>query len=150
MSPSLIVRAIGSALALPDLAFNEDGVCCVFIPGELELQFEWIADSSQLLLLAPLGDLGDDADGSRSRALLAANFLFNGTRGESLSLEPGSGKVYLCAMRDMEADTPERLVEWITGFVDTAQQWRLRLASDYAAQPDPHAPIASMPHFVRG
>jgi len=101
MSPSLIVRAIGSALALPDLAFNEDGVCCVFIPGELELQFEWIADSSQLLLLAPLGDLGDDADGPRSRALLAANFLFNGTRGESLSLEPGSGKVYLCAMRNM-------------------------------------------------
>lgn len=38
MTAQRLVQVIASALSLPNLAFSDDGVCSVLIPGELELQ----------------------------------------------------------------------------------------------------------------
>lgn len=142
MSPQRLIQIIGSALSLPELAFNDEGVCSVFIPGELELQMEWDEGSGQLVLLAPVGLLGDDLDGSLSRTLLGANFLFNGTRGETLSLETGTGKIFLCAARPFGPDSESALIDWLAGFVDTAQHWRRRLLNrDRVPAPSPSESI---------
>lgn len=127
MNAQEVIETLRGALSLSALSFDGNGVCSVFIPGELEIQFEWDADSSRLVALGYLGGLGDDADGQRSRALLAANFLFSGTRGESLSLEPDTRRVFLCAAFAAEGGSAVSLVEWLEGFVDTAQHWRRRL-----------------------
>ena len=127
MTQQEIIAVLRSALSLGGLTFDEQGVCCVFIPGELELQFEWDTDANRLIALALLGDLGDDADGRRSRALLAANFLFSGTRGETLSLEADTQRVFLCAAFSAAGQAADALVAWLEGVVDTAQHWRKRL-----------------------
>ncbi len=132
MSAQEILQALRTLLGLPDLTFNEDGVCCIYIPGELEIQIEWDPDSRKLIALGSIGPLGDDPDGSLARSLLAANFLFSGTRGESLSLEPDTRKVFLCAAFSVANESAAPLIDWFEGFVDTAQHWRQRLQTDPA------------------
>ena len=128
-SSHAFLQAISSVLELPGLSFNGDGVCCLFIPGELEVQIEWQGAEQRLMLLAPVGSLGEDPEGSRARALLSANFLFVGTRGETLSVEPGTRVVFLCAMIDLAVVSIDHAVASFAGFVDTAQRWRERLQS---------------------
>ena len=136
MTAQRLIQIIGHALSLPDLAFSDEGVCSVFIPGELELQLEWDEESEQLVLLASVGQLGADEDGALSRALLSANFLFSGTRGETLSVEPDTGKICLCAARSFEPDSETAVIDWLAAFVDTAQHWRIRLLNrDRAPSP---------------
>jgi hypothetical protein len=132
-----IIQTLRSALSLNALSFNEEGVCTVFIPGELEIQFECDTESGQLIALGLLGNLGDDVDGQRARTLLAANFLFSGTRGESLSLEPDTRKVFLCAAWAAAGNSPASLVEWLENFVDTARYWRNRLEAREIASSAP-------------
>jgi len=141
------MQVIAEALSLPGLAFSDEGVCSVLIPGELELQLEWDEVSEQLVLLAPVGQLGDDPDGVLSRALLGANFLFSGTRGETLSVEPGTRNIFLCAARSFGPSSEAALIDWLAGFVDTAQHWRVRLLNQDRA-PAPSA--GESVNLVRG
>ena len=147
MTSQRLIQIIANALSLPDLAFSDEGVCSVFIPGELELQLEWDEESGQLVLLASVGHLGTDEDGALSRELLSANFLFSGTRGETLSLEPDTGKIFLCAARSFEPDSETAVINWLAGFVDTAQHWRIRLLNRDRA-PSPSA--GESVNLVRG
>jgi hypothetical protein len=117
---------LSSVLSLPNLRFNEDLVCCLYVPGELDLQMEWVPAEGRLMVLAPLGRIGSDPE--RVRALLSANFLFGGTRGETLSLEPDSDEAYLCSGIDLDEVSPAHAIELFSRFVDTAKQWRALIA----------------------
>ena len=118
---------LAAVLSLPGLRLNEDSVCCLYAPGELEIQMEWVPEGGRMLVLAPVGTLG--ADPARARGLLGANFLFGGTRGESLSLEPGGDRVFLCREIGLEVLSVEQAIERFEAFIDTSRQWQRRLAA---------------------
>jgi hypothetical protein len=126
-----LLEKLRIVLSLPDLRFNEDKVCCLSEPGELDLQMEWVPEPGRLMLLSPLGPIGSDPQ--RARALLAANFLFGGTRGETLSLEPESDQVFLCAGIELDELSTAHAIELIERFIDTAKQWRALLAKGATA-----------------
>lgn len=113
---------LGAVLSLPGLRFNDDSVCCLAAPGEIELQMEWVAQAARLILLAPLGTLSGDAD--QARMLLSANFLFGGTRGETLSVDPDGDQIFLCAGIDLAEVSVEHAIVIVERFIDTAKQWR--------------------------
>jgi len=69
------------------------------------------------------------------RHLLAANFLFQGTRGESVGLEASSGRAMLCRQFDPAITSPAAGVELFRRFADTANRWRQHLAEFPAAEP---------------
>lgn len=117
---------LAAVLSLSELRFNEDSVCCLYRPGEIEIQMEWVPEGGRLLVLSPLGSLGSDPE--HARGLLSANFLFGGTRGESLSLEPGGDRVFLCREIELEMLSVEEAIDRFEAFVDTARQWQSRLA----------------------
>ena len=123
------LAAIAEQAGLPSLTLNDQNVCCLSAPGEIDIQIEADAESGQVLLLAPLGPLGEDASGGASRSLLAANFLFQGTRGESLSLDPDSRIVFLCAALELASVDTDFAVNWFIRFADTARHWRSRWQS---------------------
>ena len=113
-------------LSLPGLRLNEDSVCCLYTPGEIEIQMEWVAEGGRLMVLSPVGTLSSDP--AHARGLLWANFLFGGTRGESLALEPEGDRVFLCREIELEVLSMEQAIERFEAFVDTARQWQRRLA----------------------
>jgi hypothetical protein len=123
MTSSEFLSALRSATGLGSLVFNEDSVCCLSVPGRLEVQIEWAAGSGQLLFLAPVGSLDADSGGELARTLLSANFLFRGTRGETLSVEDETGRVFLCLQTDAAAISAAKAVERFTAFLDTAERW---------------------------
>jgi hypothetical protein len=112
-------------LSLPGLGFNDDSVCCLFTPGELEVQMEWVPEGERLMVLAPVGRLSEDP--THARGLLWANFLFGGTRGETLSLEPDDDRVFLCRDIELGLLSVEQAIERFEAFIDTARQWQRRL-----------------------
>lgn len=124
MTQTEFLSALRAATGLNSLAFNGDSVCCLAVPGRLEVQIEWAAGSDQLLYLAPVGNLAGDSEGRLARTLLSANFLFRGTRGETLSLEEETGRVFLCLQTDAAAISAAKAVERFTAFLDTAERWR--------------------------
>jgi hypothetical protein len=124
MTQNEFLSALRSATGLDSLAFNVDSVCCLSVPGRLEVQIEWARESGQLLFLAPVGNLDEDSAGHLARTLLSANFLFRGTRGETLSVEDESGRVFLCLQTDASSITVTKAVERFTAFLDTAERWR--------------------------
>lgn len=124
MTQTEFLSALRTATGLSSLTFNGDSVCCLAVPGRLEIQIEWSAESGQLLFLAPVGDMDNDSGGKLARTLLSANFLFRGTRGETLSLEEETGRVFLCLQSDALSLSVAKAMERFTAFLDTAERWR--------------------------
>ncbi|MEN9774473.1 MAG: Tir chaperone protein (CesT) family [Pseudomonadota bacterium] len=122
------LRHLGAVLSLPGLRFNDDSVCCLAAPGEVELQMEWVAQAARLILLSPLGTLSGEAE--QTRMLLSANFLFAGTRGETLSVDPESDRIFLCAGIDLAEVSVDHAIVIVERFIDTARQWRKALAEN--------------------
>jgi hypothetical protein len=141
-SANRFITALSAVMSLPELRFNEDLVCCVSSPGELNIQMEWVPQLGRLMVLAPVGHIGDDP--KLARTLLAANFLFAGTRGESLSLEDGTDRVFLCAGIDLDEVSTEHAIDVVTRFVDTARQW-IGYLSGSAPAPTPSGNVS----FIR-
>lgn len=136
------LRDLSVVMSLPGLRFNEDGVCCLSGSDGLDIQMEWVPEMGRLMVIAPVGMLGDDPQ--LPRTLLAANFLFAGTRGESLSVENNGNRVFLCAGLDLDEISAEHAVELFTRFVDTAKQW-IGFLSGKSSIPE----HSSSPLFIR-
>jgi hypothetical protein len=115
------LKNLSVVMSLPGLTFNEDRVCCLSDPGALDIQMEWLPERGRLMVIAAVGTLGDDP--KLARTLLSANFLFAGTRGESLSLESGTDRVFLCAGFDLDEISEQHAIELFSRFIDTARQW---------------------------
>jgi hypothetical protein len=145
MTQTEFLSALRSATGLGSLVFNEDSVCCLTVPGRLEVQIEWAAKSGQLLFLAPVGNLEGDSGGELARTILSANFLFRGTRGETLSLEEETGRVFLCLQTDTTGTTVAKAMERFTAFLDTAERWREHFP---APGPLPQDIPAFSPHLL--
>lgn len=137
------LKNLSVVMSLPGLAFNEDRVCCLSDPGALDIQMEWIPERGRLMAIAAVGALGDDP--KLARTLLSANFLFAGTRGESLALESGTDRVFLCAGFDLDEISEQYAIELFTSFVDTARQW-VDFLSGQSALPEHVAPTS---FFIR-
>lgn len=125
MSTSIehLMQALRQVLSLPQLALNDERVCALFIPGGLQVQLEWDDAQHTLLMLAHVGQLDTQDPGAHAQRLLAANFLFAGTRGEALSVEPDTGRVFVCSQLEPQHVSLDHAVEIFSRFVDTAQRW---------------------------
>ena len=128
------------------LAFREDLVCCLSTPEGLEIQIEWAPEHRAIVLLAPLGQLPPGCGEVRCRELLAANFLFRGTRGETISLEDTTDRIMLCQQFDPEKTATADAVETFRRFADTASQWRNHLLHSDVL---PQQTLADMPGMLR-
>lgn len=116
------------------LAFREDLTCCLSTPQGLELQIEHAPEQSAIVFVAALGSVqpGNEA---LLRHLLEANFLFQGTRGESVGLEASTGRAMLCRQFDPATTSPAAAVELFRRFADTASRWREHLLEFPATAP---------------
>ena len=109
------------------LAFREDLTCCLSTPQGFEIQIESAPEQDAVVFTAALGHV-PAGDERLLRHLLAANFLFQGTRGESVALEESTDRAMLCRQFCPSRLSPAEGVELFRQFADTATRWRQHLA----------------------
>jgi hypothetical protein len=88
------------------------------------LIIEYIRDSEQVLIAAPVGAAPEQNAEAFYRELLQAQYLFHKTGGTTLSLDPAAQAVCLQAARDMQALTPQTFPTLIENFLHVAEVWR--------------------------
>ena len=120
------------------LAFREDLTCCLSTPEGFEIQIESAPEQDAIVFTAALGPV-PAGDERLLRHLLAANFLFQGTRGESVGLEESTDRAMLCRQFSPSRLSPAEGVELFRQFADTATRWRQHLAEG----PDTTTPVNS-------
>ena len=86
-------------------------------------------------------DLGEMAPENRDRVLAAAmeaNFLYQGTGGATLAVDPRNGHLYLQKYNWLDRLDVEKAVTGLTRFADMVKLWKGLVAETTA-----HAPVAS-------
>ena len=93
-----LFEALAKEIELEGLHFGEDGYVCLVTESKLHMHFQ--QEDESLLSICELGRLTtDEGRMEMLETLLAANALWEGTKGATLSLEPTSGKVLLARKR---------------------------------------------------
>ena len=93
-------------------------------------------------------DLGEIAHENRDRVLAAAmeaNFLYQGTGGSTLAVDPDSGRLHIQKYNWLERLDAEKAVTNLTRFADTVKAWKGVLADTAAADPSGPVDLAMPP-----
>lgn len=108
-----------------------------------------LQDAGELLLLrAEVGEVPADGREEILASAMEANYLYQGTGGSTLALDPSTGRLVAQKYNWLERLDPEAAFEMLGRFADTTGAWR-RIVADYrsgAGQPETSAPpIGSEP-----
>ena len=123
-----MVEALGKNLGI-ELA-DEGGATAVEVDGIPVVLH--MANDDLLLIHA---DLGEIAPENRDRVLAAAmeaNFLYQGTGGATLAVDPDSGRLHIQKYNWLERLDAEKAVTNLTRFADTVKAWKGVLADTAA------------------
>ena len=116
---------------MDDIGSNEfeiEGVRLSLRPG----------DGGASIVSADLGPLAEDDAEALAGEMLEANFLYQGTGGATLAVDPRNGHLYLQKYNWLDRLDVEKAVTGLTRFADMVKLWKGLVAETTA-----HAPVAS-------
>lgn len=93
-----------------------------------------MAATETVAVLSPVGMPPPEDPCALYKALLEANYLFRGTSGATLSVNPEDGGVMLCRSLDGKALDADGLFVALDAFLNTLVAWRT-FVSEYRAKP---------------
>lgn len=103
------------------------GACALEIDGRtVVLQ---LADVDLVLVRADLGNLPPDRRNALAMVALEANFLYRGTGGATLAVNPANGHFHIQKYNWLERLDVDKTIDMLTRFADTVATWE-RLASE--------------------
>ena len=103
------------------------GACALEIDGRtVVLQ---LADVDLVLVRADLGNLPPDRRNALAMVALEANFLYRGTGGATLAVNPDNGHFHIQKYNWLERLDVDKTIDMLTRFADTVATWE-RLASE--------------------
>jgi hypothetical protein len=123
-----LVDKLGKHLGV-ELA-DEGGATAVEVDGSPVLLYA--AGEDLLLVRADLGEILPDNRDRVLAAAMEANFLYQGTGGATLAVDPRSGHLHLQKYNWLERLDEEKAVTDLVRFADTVNAWR-GVLSDLAA-----------------
>ncbi len=119
MSTADMLHALGSALGIPELAFDAQGLRSLAIGDELVVNLQHDAAAAEVVMFAVVA------------TLLHANRFWHGTGGATLSLdEHAPPRVILARRVAAAAVTPAQFVTLFEGFVDHLNDWHRLLGEN--------------------
>ena len=126
-----IIETLGKRLGIE--LENAGGAVAVEVDGEAVV----LQDAGEhLLLRAEIGEIPADAKEKILSSAMEANYLYQGTGGATLAVNPADGVLHLHKYNWMERLEVETLVDAIDKVADTAAAWRRILAdSRHVASP---------------
>lgn len=102
------------------------------------------ANDDLVLVHADLGQIPPDRRDSFAAAALEANFLYNGTGGATLAVNPANAHLHIQKYNWLGRMDVEKAIDMLSRFAETAAAWK-RIASDAAAAPERSAAPESFP-----
>jgi hypothetical protein len=125
------LELLSRSFGIEGLVLDESSICCLEIPGRIEIQIEWDPAHGVILLAAPLSPPPEVGRERLFKGMLEANFLFRGTTGETLALDPESGRLMLCLQFDPGTVSSGGQEALFRNFMATGESWRKAL-QDYS------------------
>ena len=117
---------------------DEGGAAAIEIDGQNVLLHQ--ADSDLLFIHTDLGEIPADLREKIIAAAIEANFLYQGTGGATLAVNPNDGHLHLQKYNWLERLDAEKTLDTLSRFADTALAWK-KIISDVAAAPLEQTPI---------
>jgi len=103
------------------------GASALEIDGETVI----LQDAGELLLVrAEVGEIPADGREGILASAMEANFLYQGTGGATLAVNPADGRLVVQKYNWLERLDPETVFDTLERFADTAAAWR-RILADY-------------------
>ena len=102
------------------------------------------ANDDLVLVHADLGEIPPDRRDAFASAALEANFLYNGTGGATLAVNPANAHLHLQKYNWLGRMDVEKAVDMLSRFAETAAAWK-RVASAAAAAPERSAASEGVP-----
>ena len=92
-----------------------------------------LQDAGELLLMrAEVGELPEGGEAEILAAAMKANFLYQGTGGATLAVNPADGMLHVHKYNWMERMDAETVLDAIDKLADTASAWR-KILADYTS-----------------
>ena len=135
-----VIDGIGKNLGL-ELA-DEGGAAAVQVDGSPIILH--MAGDDLLLMHADIGEMAPENRDRIRAAALEANFLYQGTGGATLAVDPNSGHLHLQKYNWLGRLDVEKAMESLTRFADTVTTWK-ELVAEASAVPEPSAAQESSP-----
>jgi hypothetical protein len=144
-----LVEAFGESLGLPNLAADAEGYLCLSF-DDLVVHLQHEPEDDEVAAFARIGGVEEDRALEIYQMLLAANQLWAGTAGATLSVQPEDQTVFIAARKALPVLNEASFQAWLGDFVDITGYWTGRLARvnaggpvedpDDASEPDAPAP----------
>ena len=137
-----VIDGIGKNLGVE--LVDEGGAAAVQVDGNpVILQ---MADDDLLLIHADIGEIPPENRERVHAAAMEANFLYQGTGGATLTVEPNSGHLHLQKYNWLDRLDVEKAMTSLTRFADTVKTWKGLVAEtkDHASAAS-DVPSAPMP-----
>ena len=115
-----VVGTLGKRLGVEIVA--KDGNAVVSI-DEMEIVMQEVEAIGGFCLLGEIGEAPPSEEKEVMAASLAANHLFQGTGGATISRDSVSGKFFLCRYERLDYLDAEKAFEMLERFVDTLDIW---------------------------
>lgn len=117
-----LLSALGEAIGIHPLNFNDDGVCRLMLDGVLVIDIELQPDKGLLLLHSVVGPHpGDNL--ALCHQLLSANLFGRGTGEATLALDEQRDELLLFRTIRIEGTTPSEFVAAVESFSIHADYW---------------------------
>ena len=143
-----VLAEFGGAIGIPGLRPDEEHRCNLMI-DDVAVSFELGPGDESLYIYSLLGTARDGDDEAVYVALLHANYIFGGTGGSTLSVDPQTGGIVLIREERLESLRLARFELVVEQFVDVAERWMQRIErGDFKAQPA--VPEADPPSSTEG
>ena len=120
-----IIESLGERLGM--IIENAGGAAAVEVDGVVVI----FQDAGDLLLLrAEIGEIPDFGREAMLASAMEANYLYQGTGGATLSVDPSSGRLHIQKYNWMERIDPDSAFGMLEQFAATVETWR-RVIADY-------------------
>ena len=115
-----VTDGIGKTLGVE--LVDEGGAAAVQVDGNAVIL--QLASDDLLLIHADIGEMAPENRDRINAAAMEANFLYQGTGGATLAVDPHSGRLHLQKYNWLDRLDVEKAVESLTRFADTVKIWK--------------------------
>lgn len=142
-----IIKALGEKIGI-ELVPDAEGACQLAV-DDMQVTIQQLPELQLVSVFAEIGEPPPEDPTSLYEAALAANHLFQGTSGATISRDADTGKLFLCRCDPLPLLDVDSFSSVLEKFVNTLEMWR-KLVSEYRpaeANANSAADVPEMPAF---